>query len=321
MANILITLPANQLRQSGNFVTADRWATMLRTLGHRVTLQSAPARIDSSYQLLIALHAKHSAAAVEYVRSRSLPINVVVVMTGTDLYRDFGSSPLPRKTIHLADRIVVLQDQAFHLLPAELQHKTQVIFQSATLPKRLPKPLKRCFEIAVCANLRRVKDPFRAEMAARNLAADSKIRISHCGFAINESMSTLAMNAGLKNPRYRWLGGVPRWRARQIVARSRAVVVSSKMEGGANVISEAIVSGTPVLASKMSGNVGMLGEDYSGYFDPGSTRNLADLLHRFETNLDFQLLLKHECRRRAKLFYPKHEKTGLQKLLRSLSIG
>ena len=69
-----------------------------------------------------------------------------------------------------------------------------------------------------------------------------------------------------REPRYRWLGSVPHARALRWLASSHVLVVSSGMEGGANVIAEAARIGVPVLASRISGNVGMLGRGYPGFY-------------------------------------------------------
>ena len=47
------------------------------------------------------------------------------------------------------------------------------------------------------------------------------------------------------------------------------------MEGGAHVILEAVQSGTAVLASRIDGNVGMLGPAHEGYFEVGDDAGLA----------------------------------------------
>ena len=80
------------------------------------------------------------------------------------------------------------------------------------------------------------------------------------------------------------------------------------MEGGAQVIIEAIQSGTPVLASRISGNVGMLGKDYAGYFELGSAAELAALVRRCAAEPDFLALLQRQCQQRAPLFQPEHER-------------
>ena len=86
------------------------------------------------------------------------------------------------------------------------------------------------------------------------------------------------------NARYTWLDDVPRAVVQNVLRRSHAMVLSSRSEGGANVVSEAIVAGVPILASRMDGNVGLLGADYPGYFPIGDTQALARLLWRIEAD-------------------------------------
>lgn len=63
----------------------------------------------------------------------------------------------------------------------------------------------------------------------------------------------------------------------QRIKRAHVLGSGSRMEGGAHVILEAVQSGTPVLASHISGNLGMLGTDYAGYFEVGDDAQLAAL--------------------------------------------
>ena len=90
------------------------------------------------------------------------------------------------------------------------------------------------------------------------------------------------------------------------------------MEGGANVIVEALTAGTPVLASRMPGNVGMLGRGYAGYFPVGDDRALARLLLRCTGDLIFLRQLDVACRERRPLFDPRREQAALHSLLREL---
>jgi glycosyltransferase involved in cell wall biosynthesis len=114
---------------------------------------------------------------------------------------------------------------------------------------------------------------------------------------------------------------------RQRIQRAHVLVHTSHMEGGAHVIMEAITSGTPVLASRIPGNVGMLGEDYAGYFPPGDAAALADLLRRCATRPDapgsaagsvYLRQLKAQCARRAVLFAPAREQRSLHHLIQDL---
>jgi glycosyltransferase involved in cell wall biosynthesis len=121
------------------------------------------------------------------------------------------------------------------------------------------------------------------------------------------------------NPRYRWRGDVPAAAVRRLLARSHAMVISSLSEGGANVISEAAAAGVPVLASRVDGNVGLLGSDYPGYFPAGDTQALARLLRRLEREPRFVARLGKALARRAPLFRPAREVAAWRKLLAGIS--
>ena len=173
----------------------------------------------------------------------------------------------------------------------------------------------RFFDVAVIGHLRQVKDPFRAAQAARRLPASSRIRVVHLGAAETPRWATMAKAEMKRNPRYVWRGDRPRADVRRLLSRARVMVLSSLSEGGANVISEAIVAGVPVLASRVDGSVGLLGRDYAGYFAVGDTAALARLLHRVETEPQFLGRLRRAIARRAHLFAPAREKASWTKLI------
>jgi putative glycosyltransferase (TIGR04348 family) len=317
---ILIVTPAPHKSRKGNRVTARRWASILRRLGHQVTVGQQ--YVDEACDLLVALHAAHSFRSVIAARRRNPGVPVIVAIAGTDLYGENGRS-LPHsrrvaKALQAATRVIVLQPDALAHLPAGVQAKTRVIHQSAARPARLPKKLANVFEVAVVGHLRPVKDPFRAALAARRLPADSKIRIIHFGAALTESMKQTTLAEQQRNLRYRWQGDRPRWLARRRLARSRLLVHSSRTEGGANVVSEAIAAGVPILASYISGNVGMLGADYPGYFPLGDTAALACALRRCETDSAFYRRLKSHIRRLAPLVKPSRECRAWRDLLEEI---
>jgi len=174
------------------------------------------------------------------------------------------------------------------------------------------------FRVCVLGHLRSVKDPFRAAMAARLLPADSRVRIFHLGEALTAGTGRRALREMARNPRWRWLGERPRGEALRFLARSRLLVLSSLMEGGANAVSEALALGVPVLSSRIPGSIGLLGERYPGYFPAGDTRALAILLRRAETDPRFYTRLEAWCARRGSLFAPAREKRAWRALLREL---
>ncbi len=224
-----------------------------------------------------------------------------------------------RNSLDIATKLLLLQPDALNLLSQKQQEKAFVIIQSEHGPLRRPKPLKNLFEVVVSGHLRPVKDPFRAAMASRKLPQWSCIRITHMGAALSRNARKRAEREMQINPRYRWLGEQPHWKALQILARSKLMVLSSKIEGGANVISEALAAGVPILASRISGNLGLLGKDYRGYFDFGDTAGLAELLQLSESSPSFYRQLKTQCKALAKLVRPAHERARWRELLRQMA--
>jgi len=206
-----------------------------------------------------------------------------------------------------------------HAIPEAMRGKLRIIYQSVpALPRRLP-PLRAAFEVLVVGHLREEKDPLRTARAARDLPPDSRIRVLHFGMAYDADWATAAKAEMTANPRYQWRGEVPGWMVRRAMARARLMVLSSIMEGGANVVSEALVAGVPILASAIPGSIGLLGCDYPGYFPLGDTAALTALLRRAETDKSFLDSLHQHCTARAPLFSPEHERNAWQALLRELS--
>ena len=90
------------------------------------------------------------------------------------------------------------------------------------------------------------------------------------------------------------------------------------MEGGANAVSEAITCSVPVISSRISGSIGLLGEDYPGYFPVGDTQALTDLLIRVETDAAFYDALKTWCERLKPIVDPDRERQSWKRLLQEL---
>jgi putative glycosyltransferase (TIGR04348 family) len=314
--NITLVTPAPPGSRKGNRVTALRWARLLRQLGHRVAVRGEyrGERCD----LLIALHARRSAAAVEAYRAAHSDGPLVVALTGTDLYQDIRTDPTARRSLELASRLVVLQALGVEELPERLRGNVRVIYQSAEAPRITPRCSRDWFEVCVLGHLRPVKDPFRAAQASRRLPPSSRVRLLQVGAALSPGMAERAKAEAARNPRYRWLGDLPRGRALRVLARCRLLVLTSRLEGGANVVSEAIAVGVPVLSSRIAGSVGILGPDYPGYFPVGDTAELAALLSRAETDKRYYNSLKGWCRQLRPLVRPAREREGWRRLLREL---
>lgn len=301
--------------RSGNGTTAARWARFLRGLGHRVVVGEAWS--GGREDLMIALHARRSHPSIERFASSRPGLPLVVALTGTDLYRDVRFDEDARASLGLATRLILLQDRGLDELEPHHRAKARVIYQSAE-PIRSRHPARSFFGACVIGNLRDEKDPFRAALAARLLPPSSHLRVTHAGGAHAEGFAARARSFQAEIPRYRWIGEVPRWRARRLLGGSRLLVQSSFIEGGANAISEALAAGAPVLASRIPGNVGMLGEGYPGYFPPGDEEALARLFGRAETDAGFYSLLRERCATRSFLVEPERERSALAKLVGEL---
>jgi len=303
---IALITPARPGTRNGNLHTAVRWAAMLRSAGHRVrVLQSWDGGADD---LLVALHARRSHDSIVRWNDERPGAPLIVALTGTDLYRDLPRSAPARRSLDLADRIIVLQDDAPRKLKKRWKNKTGVVYQSSGTTLRASPPKDR-FRIVVVGHLREEKDPFRAVLAVQLLNED--LEVIHVGGALDGPHRKAAQQWVKREHRYRWLGSLPHGRALRWIASSHLLVVSSRMEGGANVIAEAARIGTPVLASRMSGNLGMLGPSYPGYFPTGSEEGLARLIARSKSDRKFYSRLKTAMSRRSPLFSPAGERRAL----------
>jgi len=302
--------------RNGNAHTAVRWRAFLRQAGHRVdmALDWEPNRGGASAQTMIALHARRSHAAITRFARAHPERPLIVVLTGTDLYRDIRVDADAQHSLKLAHVLVVLQEQGVAELPKAYHAKTRVIYQSApTLPPQL-RPTRH-FSVGMVAHLRDEKDPFLVASALRHLPASSHIRAWHVGGELQPGLALEAEALDRLEPRWRWLGSRPHGEARRRIARSHLLVVPSRMEGGANVICEAVTAATPVLASDVPGNVGMLGRDYAGYFSVEDDRALAALMQRAERDPAFYAHLSAQCAIRSPLFAPEREAAAVQGLV------
>ncbi len=314
--SIGIVSPEPRSSLSGNGVTARRWEKLLAELGHRVTVQTVYAGED--YDLLISLHAMKSAAAIEAFHERFPVRPQVLALTGTDLYGDLEGDPRALRSLELADRYVVLQPRGLNRLPEELRERAVTIHQSlARIVRCAPKP-DDTFDVCVLSHLRRVKDPLLVAAAVHRLPPESAVQVTHVGAAFEPELGRSAKEETTTNPRYRWVGELDREAALEVLAASRILVLTSRMEGGANVVSEAIAAGVPVVSTRIDGSVGILGEDYPGYFPVSDAQALADLLRRAETDSEFYADLRQHVERLVSLVDPAREREAWKRLLGSL---
>lgn len=315
--DIVLITPPGPTSRTGNRVAAARWARILRRLGHRVAV--ATEYRNQPADMMVAIHAWRSADAVARFKECHPGRPAVVQLSGTDIYQYIAEDPEPTlRTMRLADRLIAINALAWRKVPNPLRHKVRLVYQSATKPARPSRPDRRAVMISVIGHLRDVKDPLRTAEAVRLLPAESRVRVVQIGHAYTPEWATRARAEMERNPRYTWRGDVARAAVQRLLQRSHATVLSSIDEGGAHVISESVAAGVPVLASRMDGNVGLLGADYPGYFRVGDTKALARLIRRIETDPGFVATLRRAIAARVPLFAPAREFAAWKKLLAEL---
>jgi len=316
---IWIASPAAAHNNNGNWQSARRWAQFLRTR-YRVTIAASwPAAEESAApDLLIALHARRSAPALLAFADAYPNRPTILLLTGTDLYRDIRHDAQAQNALERATALVLLQPAGLSELPPHLHAKTSVIYQSAAgLRATSAAPHRRHADVCMIGHLRDEKDPLTFMRAAALVTAPAA-RLFHIGSALQPELGAAAEATMQATPRYRWLGPLPHAATRQRLKRAHAMVIASRMEGGANVIIEAVTSGVPVLASDISGNRGMLGDDYQGYFLLGDAAALARLIDRSIDDPAWLAALKSQCAARAPLFAPEAEQAALLTLVDNL---
>lgn len=311
---VRIVTPALAAANNGNWHTARRWQLFLAPLARvEIALDWSGEPADA----LIALHARRSADAIRRWHAVHGDRRLALVLTGTDLYRDIDVDPRAAGSLELASCIVVLQDEGLNRLTPAQRERARVIVQSASA--LAPRPRHGAYiELVAVGHLRDEKDPATMMAAVRALPASSPIRFTHIGNALDDTLAALARETAAACPRYRWIGGRRQPVTRRWIARAHALVHASKMEGGANVVIEAVQTQVPVLASRIDGNVGLLGRDYLGYFPVGDAQALAQLMQRFAAEPALRADLARQCAVRAPRFTPDAEAANVRSLVADL---
>lgn len=316
-AQVVIVTPALGDANNGNWQTASRWARFLAGTCRVRLATTWPDAEAMGDKAMIALHARRSAESIAAWHAARGSAGLGVVLTGTDLYRDIQSAAEAERSLRLAQEIVVLQELGANALPPAYRGKARVILQSSSSRRPLTKTGRRLRAVMV-GHLRPEKSPETIFAAARLLADRDDILIDHMGGALAPELGEAAMQTHALCPNYRWLDNLPHSITRDRIQRAHLLVHCSRIEGGAHVIMEAVTSGTPVLASLIDGNLGMLGRDYAGYFPWNDAEALVDLLTACRSSQgDPQGLLQrleHQVRLRSALFAPDRERTAVRQL-------
>lgn len=303
--NIRLICPVPKSSRHGNMTSALRWSRILKTLGHHVVIEQQ--YTGAPCDLMLALHAWRSADSIEFFSKHRPELPIILALTGTDIYQDIHEKPEARRSLDLATRMMMLQPLGMEQLPPSIRDKARTIFQSARQTPGGHQPSGRTFNVCVIGHLRPVKDPMRAALASRLLPDSSRLQVFHAGGAMTAELENTARLETGSNPRYRWLGEMPRWKARRLMAKSQAMVLTSLAEGGANVVSEALADCIPIVASRIAGSVGILGKGYPGYYEVGDEHDLARVLTQLETDPLFLQELKQWCTELSRIVQPATE--------------
>lgn len=311
-----IVTPAREASNNGNWHTASRWSGHLSALADVSVLQYwAGQPLD----VLIALHARKSAPSISGFRHARPAGKIVLVLTGTDLYQDMPGDADAVKSVELADAIVVLQDRALGRLAPEAARKARAIVQSSDVPlaDTRPRAAADATRFLAIGHLRAVKDPATLADALARLPGQ-RIEVEQVGSPIDEDLAERLKAVARADPRYRLLGGLPHPEVLDRLASADALVHPSRLEGGANVVVEALCAGIPVLASAIDGNIGLLGDDYPGYFPVGDADHLASLMRRFANDAAYRSDLARHCRSLRSRFSPEVEASEVRSLVSGL---
>ena len=328
MPQVVIVSPALRDANNGNWQTARRWQRHLAGVCRVRISKTWPDEQATGDAVMIALHARRSAEAIAAWSAAHAQRGLAVVLTGTDLYRDIVSDAAAQRSLALAQALVVLQECAPQALPEAVRGKARVIFQSTTARQPLARSSRHLRALMV-GHLREEKSPQTLFSAARRLAGRRDMFIDHIGEALDPALGDAARATMAAVPNYRWLGGLPHEAVRRRIQRAHLLIHARRLEGGAHVIMEAATSGTPVLASAVAGNIGMLGADYAGYFPCDDVEALVALLLRCRESdttpgadaapgENLLQRLTAQCRERAPLFAPARERAELRRLVDDL---
>jgi glycosyltransferase involved in cell wall biosynthesis len=311
--NVCVASPYPLTDLKGNSVTTHRIVEILQE--HGINARGCHGFDGQPADILISLHAVKGARAVADFRDAYPEGKVVILITGTDIYQFLpeGSREGDR-ALKAADAIVVVFDRAVQSLDVRWRKKAFVVPSSLSPVHVVAQPVCPPFAISVVGHLRPVKQPFLTIEAVARHPGWKGVEVWQIGEALDDGSAARAREWEARDPRYRWFGGIPREESLSLCARSSLTVNSSILEGGANAVLEAMTMGVPVLASRIEGNLGLLGDDYPGYFEGSMDESLSAVI---EGRSDLPTWIRHS-KERLPMFSREHESACWLDLLTKL---
>ncbi len=303
---VIVTTPYGRDSLQGNTVTALRVISILEEAGVDAMMLCRGEEMQRA-DVIIALHARKSSHYLADFMELNPEGKVIVYLTGTDLYDDVPSGCLIcMKSMELADGLVVSQGASLGSVPEGFLAKSAVVRKSIHLPEGLIGGCDTEPDLFLfVGHMRAVKQPFMGVEALQLL--DDSVRFMLLGKEVDPGLGKLAEGWQVRDPRFKWLGGLGYVETLGWMKRSVVTVNTSLMEGGSNSVGESIVLGVPVLATRIEGNVGMLGEDYAGYFDVDDEQGLSDLMYKVLNDPSYLEMLREQVRVRGEKFSRENE--------------
>lgn len=310
---VLIVTPYPLSGSNGNTITAKRLETILDIPPIRA--EALHTHTPPPADILINLHATKTFPAAKHFKATNPNAKLITLITGTDLNQHLPAKhPHIAPALELADVIVVPHHHALPELPTSVHAKTKVIPASIVIPELPSLPPLPSPTIILPSHLREVKNPFLLNRALA-VIPDLHLHALLLGRELEAGLSQLAFQLQENDQRFRYLGELDHHQTLAHIRGATLTLNTSHQEGGPNAIAESIVLGTPVIASRIAGNVGMLGTTYPGLFTPDDPASLASLIKKFLTDPTFHNLLTQKTLALADHFHPAREQRSWLELL------
>ncbi len=292
---IKIYSPSRDSAVTGNYVTSKRYAYHLQNLGYRVFVYNGfEEKVNvEGVRCAFVLHAEKGSHVIKELAAKNVP--VVLVLTGTDLYRDIISTKNSKKercfrSIQLASAIVVLHENAVSDLLKVVSFPRERIFvvlQSVVDFKKRTFLFKKKnhYKILLLSNIRKEKGIIVAISGflefQKNIDARTKFTLDHIGGVLDQGYFKKITNLleGVKSVSF--LGSIEKDKLQTMLASYDLLLHSSFIEGGSLVIQEAQNAGLPIIASDISCHAALLGSAYVGLHSVGSAKDVSEKLKTF----------------------------------------